>query len=97
MSTVAEPVDRTSPRRAPAMATVQPPPRLGEQLVGARLVTEEQLASALGQQQEGGRRLGEILLDLGFVTEEDLLPFIEQGSCGERCAGSCRKRQLLPK
>src|SRR4051812_28326108 len=66
--------------------------RLGEILVQQRLLTAEQLQSALDEQKHTGRqlgrvrRLGRILTDKGYVTEESLaaalasqlnLPFID--------------------
>ena len=48
---------------------------LGDILVEAKMITENQLHDALSYQQgEGkGRRLGEILVERELVTEEDLL------------------------
>ncbi len=48
--------------------------RLGEILVDAAVLTEEQLQTALAQQAAGGRRerLGKMVVKLGFVTEEDV-------------------------
>src|SRR3954469_2228870 len=52
--------------------------RLGEILVRERLLTAEQLQSALDEQKHTGRelgrvrRLGRILTDKGYVTEESL-------------------------
>ncbi len=46
--------------------------RLGELLVKADLVTEEQLDAALSQQKKTGGKLGRILIELGFVTEDQL-------------------------
>src|SRR5690242_14383993 len=50
----------------------QPKQRLGDILVMAGLLTEQQLGWALGEQQKSYRRLGEILLDAGLVTDDDL-------------------------
>jgi len=50
---------------------------LGQRLVGANLIEQQELETALGRQAESGERLGEVLLELGFVTEEELLPYIE--------------------
>lgn len=50
---------------------------LGEQLIGANLLTADQLQDALKLQADKHQRLGETLLDLGAITEEQLLPFIE--------------------
>jgi len=51
---------------------------LGEQLVGARLITAEELAAALEKQSKSRGRLGEVLVELGFVAEEQILPFIQR-------------------
>lgn len=53
-------------------------PLLGEQLVGARLITAEELAAALEKQNKSKGRLGEVLVELGFVAEEQILPFIQR-------------------
>ena len=51
-----------------------PRQRLGEMLVSAGLITEQQLQRALAEQKEWPNvPLGRILLDLGFVREEDLI------------------------
>jgi general secretion pathway protein E len=48
--------------------------RLGEILIGRRLITEEDLARALELQKErSGEKLGKILVDLGFVALRDVL------------------------
>ena len=47
--------------------------RIGEQLVGAGLITQEQLEQASTFQKEVGGTLGEVLAKLGFVEPEDLL------------------------
>jgi type IV pilus assembly protein PilB len=47
--------------------------RLGEMLVEARLVTEEQVTTALQEAQRGtGKRLGQLLVELGTLDERDL-------------------------
>lgn len=48
--------------RAPA------PAPLGSMLVARGLLAEQQLASALAEQQEGGKPLGEILVSNGYVS-----------------------------
>ena len=48
-------------------------PRIGEQLVSAGVVTQEQLEQAFTFQKEVGGTLGEVLTKLGFVEPEDLL------------------------
>jgi len=46
--------------------------KLGDILTGARLITEEQLQTALGMQKGAGKRIGEMLIDAGFAKEEDV-------------------------
>ncbi|MCH5252323.1 MAG: Flp pilus assembly complex ATPase component TadA [Lachnospiraceae bacterium] len=46
--------------------------RLGDLLVDAGVVTEEQLAEALKQQRELGLRLGETLIELKFTDENEI-------------------------
>jgi type IV pilus assembly protein PilB len=43
--------------------------RIGELLVAAGIISDEQLATALAEQQSANARLGEILVRRGFVTE----------------------------
>jgi type IV pilus assembly protein PilB len=43
--------------------------RIGELLVAAGIVTEEQLQSALSEQEQVGGRVGEVLVRRGLVTE----------------------------
>ncbi len=47
--------------------------KLGELLLKAQLVTQEQLDRALQEQQGTGGKLGEILQRLGYVTEDDII------------------------
>ena len=46
--------------------------RLGDLLVGAQAISEEQLMEALTSQKGSGKKLGEVLVDEGYVTEEDI-------------------------
>jgi MSHA biogenesis protein MshE len=46
--------------------------RLGEILLQQKLLTEEQLKSALEEQKRSGRKLGRIFVDAGYVTEEQI-------------------------
>ncbi|MDH2904580.1 MAG: hypothetical protein PXZ08_11640, partial [Actinomycetota bacterium] len=46
--------------------------RLGEQLIGSRLITPEQLEAALAEQTVSGGRLGEVLVRMGVLTEQAL-------------------------
>ena len=45
---------------------------LGELLVGAQLITNDQLAEALLQQSSSGKRIGTLLVELGAIGERDL-------------------------
>jgi MSHA biogenesis protein MshE len=60
--------------------------RLGELLIEQKLLTQEQLQTALEEQKRSGRKLGRVLTDLGLVREEKLhealaanlqIPFID--------------------
>ena len=46
--------------------------RLGELLLEQKVISQEQLTSALAEQKRSGRKLGRVLTDLGFVREETL-------------------------
>jgi MSHA biogenesis protein MshE len=46
--------------------------RLGEILVQQKLLTEEQLGSALADQKRTGRKLGRVFVESGYVTEEQI-------------------------
>jgi type IV pilus assembly protein PilB len=50
---------------------------LGQQLVGADIITPEQLELALAEGSQKGMRLGEALVEMGMVQEDAILPFIE--------------------
>jgi type IV pilus assembly protein PilB len=50
---------------------------LGQQLVGADVITPEQLEQALAEGSQKGLRLGETLVEMGMVQDEAILPFIE--------------------
>ena len=50
---------------------------LGQQLVGADVITPEQLDQALAEGSQKGLRLGETLVEMGMVQEEAILPYIE--------------------
>ncbi len=47
--------------------------KLGELLLKAQLVNQQQLNKALEEQKSTGGKLGEILQRLGFVTEDDII------------------------
>jgi type IV pilus assembly protein PilB len=67
---VEEPLDRAPSRPAAAP--------LGEQLIGAGLISADELETALLRQSKQGSRLGETLVEVGLVSEEDILPFLER-------------------
>lgn len=46
--------------------------RLGEILVGQKLLSEEQLMLALAEQKRSGRKLGRVFIEQGFVTEDQI-------------------------
>lgn len=50
--------------------------RLGEMLVRAKLITEEQLQIALEEKKRSNERLGRILVKLGFTTEGIIMSFL---------------------
>jgi type IV pilus assembly protein PilB len=52
--------------------------RLGDMLVKATLITKEQLAKALQQQETGGGRIGTNLVRLGFISEDDITSFLSR-------------------
>jgi type IV pilus assembly protein PilB len=55
---------------APLMAT--PRLRLGQLLVDAKLITEQDLQEVLGRQGADGRRLGTLLVEGGYINETQL-------------------------
>jgi len=50
--------------------------RLGEMLIEAKLISQEQLDMALEKQKEWGDRLGSVLINMGYLTEDQLLAFL---------------------
>jgi MSHA biogenesis protein MshE len=44
--------------------------RVGELLLEQKLITEEQLKTALAEQKRSGRKLGRVLSDLGYISEQ---------------------------
>ena len=46
--------------------------RLGEILLGQKLVSEEQLKLALEEQKRSGRKLGRVFVEQGYVSEEQI-------------------------
>jgi type IV pilus assembly protein PilB len=52
--------------------------RLGEELIGARLITAEDLENALQKQSRSKSKLGEALVELGVVSEDEILPHLQR-------------------
>jgi type IV pilus assembly protein PilB len=52
--------------------------KLGEMLIKAHLITQEQLAKALEHQKTNGGKLGYNLVKLGFVKEDDITQLLSQ-------------------
>ena len=52
--------------------------RIGELLVKAGKITQDQLQDALTAQQKEGGRLGTHLVKLGFIEDEELVEFLSQ-------------------
>jgi type IV pilus assembly protein PilB len=52
--------------------------KLGQMLIDAGLVTEEQLKEALEQQRKQGGKIGYNLVKLGYVKEEDITNFLSE-------------------
>ncbi len=52
--------------------------RIGEMLVDAGLVTQEQLAQALADQKQSGRRLGRVLIEAGVIEETRLATMLAE-------------------
>jgi len=50
--------------------------RLGDLLVENRIITQEQLETALEQQKATGQKLGRVLVECGYVSEDELLRFL---------------------
>ena len=47
--------------------------RVGDLLVEAGAITEEQLQEALAKQKESGGRIGNIIMQMGFISKELLI------------------------
>lgn len=54
------------------------PQTLGEKLLKHRVVTEEQLATAVARQRLKGGRLGHNLVELGYISAEELNTFFQK-------------------
>jgi MSHA biogenesis protein MshE len=52
--------------------------RIGDLLISAGAITEEQLQIALKEQKSTGQRLGRVLTELGFVDEDEMLNLLSR-------------------
>jgi MSHA biogenesis protein MshE len=52
--------------------------RIGDMLVQHRVISPEQLTTALLEQKKTGRKLGRTLIDLGYIKESELLNFLSR-------------------
>jgi hypothetical protein len=52
--------------------------KLGEMLVGSKLITEAQLKDALEKQKQIGGKLGTIIVKLRYLTEDQLAGFLSE-------------------
>ncbi|MCG8426269.1 MAG: Flp pilus assembly complex ATPase component TadA, partial [Chromatiales bacterium] len=52
--------------------------RLGDLMVANRVISENQLMTALAEQKKTGHKLGHTLIELGFIDEQRLLDFLSQ-------------------
>ena len=50
--------------------------RIGDLLVQNKVISEQQLMSALAEQKKTGHKLGNTLVELGFIEEQKLLSLI---------------------
>ena len=63
-----EPATAPRPRKA----------RLGDLLLENKVISKEQLETALADQRKSGRRLGRVLIENGYLTEDALLDFLSR-------------------
>ncbi|MHB8174519.1 MAG: GspE/PulE family protein, partial [Nitrospirota bacterium] len=86
--------------------------RLGQLLVSANIITDDQLKRALAVQQKDGGRLGSNLVKMGFIDEDKLISFlskqygipavnlqdleIDQGLCKLIPSDVVQKYQIMP-
>ena len=52
--------------------------KLGQRLISAQIITEDQLNEAISQQRKNKGRLGTNLIRLGYLTEEQLVTFLSR-------------------
>ena len=60
-----------------SVTTVRPKKiRIGDLLIEHKIIAQEQLTAALGDQKKSGRKLGRVLIENGYLTEDQLLDFL---------------------
>lgn len=52
--------------------------RIGDLLIAHKIISQEQLNTALADQKKSGRKLGRVLVENGFITEDQMLTFLSQ-------------------
>jgi len=52
--------------------------RIGDILIAQKVISQEQLKSALEQQKKSGRKLGRVLMELGFANDEQICEAISR-------------------
>ncbi|BAV32696.1 MSHA biogenesis protein MshE [Sulfuricaulis limicola] len=52
--------------------------RIGDLLIANKVISQEQLNTALADQKKSGRKLGRVLVENGFISEDQLLTFLSQ-------------------
>ena len=52
--------------------------RLGDLLIEQKIISQEQLTTALAEQKKSGRKLGRVLIENGYISEEQLLNFLSR-------------------
>ena len=52
--------------------------RIGDLLIEHKIISQQQLNTALAEQKKSGRKLGRVLIENGFISEEQLLNFLSQ-------------------
>ncbi len=72
------------------------PLKLGDLLLKANVITQEQLDTALKDQREEGGKLGEAIVRLGFVTEDDITETLSQQYGVPSINLSARSRSTRP-
>jgi MSHA biogenesis protein MshE len=60
-----------------SVTTVRPKKiRIGDLLIEHKIISQEQLTSALADQKKSGRKLGRVLIENGYLSEDQLLDFL---------------------